>query len=251
MIVSALTAALGRLPTPEFRGVFFKSLGLTLVALIALWFGLRELFEWAALPWIDAIVAGETTRWEGWLGVFASIAAAILIAIALALLIAPVTALVAGFFLDDAAAIIEREDYPSIAPGEEMPIVRGAILSVRFLGLVVIGNIVAFALLLVPGINLVAFLVINAYLLSREYFQVAALRYRSYDEANLLRRRHGLTIFLAGLIIAGFLSIPIVNLLTPLFAAAFMVHLHMKISERDDRFALPPVSGPMVPDVRV
>jgi CysZ protein len=41
------------------------------------------------------------------------------------------------------------------------------------------------------------------------------------------------TVFLAGLVIAGFLAIPIVNLLTPLFAAAMMIHLHKAISQRE------------------
>ena len=52
---------------PEFRAVFFKTLGLTLLALVALWFGLKELFDWLALPWIDALLPGLPS-WAGWLG---------------------------------------------------------------------------------------------------------------------------------------------------------------------------------------
>ncbi len=83
-----------------------------------------------------------------------------------------------------------------------------------------------------PGINLIAFFVINAYLLSREFFEFAAMRYRSEAEAKALRSQYGVTVFLAGLVIAGFMAIPIVNLLTPLFAATMMVHLHKAISKR-------------------
>jgi uncharacterized protein involved in cysteine biosynthesis len=36
-------------------------------------------------------------------------------------------------------------------------------------------------------------------------------------------------VFLAGMFIAAFVSIPIVNLATPLFAMAFMVHVHQRI----------------------
>ena len=39
-------------------------------------------------------------------------------------------------------------------------------------------------------------------------------------------------IFLAGLFIALFVSIPIVSLATPLFAMAMMVHMHKKLSVR-------------------
>jgi CysZ protein len=40
-------------------------------------------------------------------------------------------------------------------------------------------------------------------------------------------------VFLGGLVIAAFLAVPLLNLLTPLFAAAMMVHLHKAISARD------------------
>jgi uncharacterized protein involved in cysteine biosynthesis len=37
-------------------------------------------------------------------------------------------------------------------------------------------------------------------------------------------------VYVGGLFIAAFVSIPIVNLATPLFAMAFMVHLHKRLS---------------------
>lgn len=241
MILTATTAAFFRLFSPEFRGVFFKSIGLTLLALLAAWFGLRELFEWAALPWVDALWEGQP-QWEGWLQVTASVLAAVVFAIVLGLLIAPASAIVASFFLDDAAEVIEREDYPGLRRGEPVPTIAGFWLSVKFLGVVVVGNLLALLLLFVPFVNLFAFFVVNAYLLSREFFEFAALRYRPEAEAKAFRRRHGMTIFLAGLPIAAMLSVPLLNLLTPLFAAALMVHLHLKLSRRDAAFALPPAT---------
>ncbi len=61
----------------------------------------------------------------------------------------------------------------------------------------------------------------------------AAMRHRPQAEARALRERNGVTVFLAGLLIAGFMAIPLVNLLTPLFAAAMMVHLYKAIAARD------------------
>jgi uncharacterized protein involved in cysteine biosynthesis len=37
-------------------------------------------------------------------------------------------------------------------------------------------------------------------------------------------------VFTAGLFIAAFVSIPIVNLATPVFGMAFMVHMHKRLS---------------------
>lgn len=229
MILDAARAALFQLFTPEFRSVFFKSLGLTLLALLGLWFGLKEIFDWLALPWIDVLLPGFPS-WAGWLTFIAAILAGIGLALGLALLIAPVTAIVAGLFLDDVAEVVERADYPNDPPGKALPTLTAMILSVKFFGVVIFGNIVALLLLLVPGINIAAFFLINGYLLGREFFEFAAMRFRPEAEAKALRRRHAGTVFFAGLLIAAFLAIPIVNLLTPLFAAAMMVHLHKMVS---------------------
>lgn len=232
MILEAARAALLRLFTPEFRSVFFKSLGLTLLALVGLWFGLKEVFDWLALPWIDQLLPGFPS-WAGWLTFIAAFLAGIGLALGLALMIAPVTAIVAGLFLDDVAEVIERTDYPSDMPGKPVPMLRSVVLSLKFFGVVILGNIVALLLLLVPGINIAAFFLVNGYLLGREFFEFAAMRFRPEAEAKALRRKHAGTVFLAGLLIAAFLAIPLVNLLTPLFAAAMMVHLHKMVSAEE------------------
>jgi CysZ protein len=47
-----------------------------------------------------------------------------------------------------------------------------------------------------------------------------------------MRRRHAGTVYTEGLLIALFVSIPIVNLATPLFGMALMVHMHKRLSAR-------------------
>lgn len=229
MIFDAARAAASRLFSPELRSVFLKTLGLTLLALAALWFSLTSLVEWLALPWLETLIPGLPT-WAGWLG---GIIAAIALAFGMALLIAPVTAIVAGLFLDDVAEVVERTDYPSDPPGRAMPALRSLVLSIRFFGVVIAGNIVALLLLLVPGINIAAFFIVNGYLLGREFFEFAAMRFRSEVDARALRKKYAGTVFLAGLVIAAFLAMPLLNLLTPLFAAAMMVHLHKAVSARE------------------
>ena len=233
MILDAARAAASQLFSQEFRSVFFKTLGLTLLALIALWFGLAELFEWLALPWIDALLPG-LPGWAGWLGFVAAIIAGIGLALGLALLIAPVTAIVAGLFLDDIAETVERTDYPHDPPGKPVPALRSIVLALKFFAVVVAGNLLALLLLLVPGVNIGAFFLVNGYLLGREFFEFAAMRFRPEADAKALRSKHAGTVFLAGLVIAGFLAIPLLNLLTPLFGAAMMVHLHKMVSAREN-----------------
>lgn len=233
MILSAATAAASRLLTQEFRSVFFKTIGLTLLVLVALWFAITGAFEAFALPPLQETLPA-LPAWASWLGFIAALLAGLALALGLGLLIAPVTALIAGLFLDDIAEIVEGTDYPADPPGRALPTLAAMIISVKFLGLVILGNILALFLLLIPGINIAAFFIVNGYLLGREFFEFAAMRFRPQAEAKALRRRHAGTVFLGGLVIAAFLAVPLLNLLTPLFAAAMMVHLHKLVSALED-----------------
>jgi CysZ protein len=47
-----------------------------------------------------------------------------------------------------------------------------------------------------------------------------------------LRKANRGTVFVGGIVIAGLASVPILNLLTPLFATAFMVHLYKGLARR-------------------
>ena len=125
--------------------------------------------------------------------------------------------------------------------GSALPLGRSIAIAVRFLGLVVVANLVALVLFFALGLGVVVFFVANGYLLGREYFQFAALRHMGECEADDLRHRHGGAIFAGGMLVAGFLAIPIVNLATPLFAAALMVHVFHRVRGAE------PVPAPMRP----
>ncbi|WP_377291658.1 sulfate transporter family protein [Rhizobium sp. SG2393] len=230
MILAAARMSLSNLFAPETRSVFWKVIGLTLVCLVAVWFALRGLFYAYVLPWIASVWPAAGAEWAGWVTFFVGILASIGLALGLALLLAPINALIAGLFLDDVADVIEKRDYPALPPGRPMPIGAAIVEGAKFLGVVIAGNIIALFLLLVPGVNLIAFFVVNGYLLGREFFEFAAMRHLSPDAARELRARHAGRVTLAGFLIAGFLAIPVVNLLTPLFAAGLMVHLYKAIA---------------------
>lgn len=236
MIFDAARLAFGNLFAAETRSAFWKSLGLTILVLVGLWFAIRGIFIWLALPWLDQLMPG-IPEWAGWMSFLLAILAGIGLALALALLISPVTAIIASLFLDDVAEVIEKKDYPADPPGTAMPLSEAIPSSLKFFGVVILGNIIALLLLLVPGVNLIAFFLVNGYLLGREFFEFAAMRFRSPADARAFRSKHQTKVFMAGLAIAAFLAIPFLNLLTPLFAASMMVHLHKSISKRDPSFS--------------
>lgn len=216
-MISDSLAALAQIFTPPFRGVLWKSLGLTLLLLVFAWVGLDKFITaYIAVPY-------------PWLATILSILTGLGLVVGLAFLVAPVSTLVAGFFLDELAERVEREISPTRI-GKALPAGQAVRLAAGF-ALVSIGvNIVALVLLLVPGVNVVAFICANAYLGGREYFELAALRYAPLEEVRAMRREHALYLFVCGLPIAAFLAVPLLNLLTPLFATALMVRVHARLA---------------------
>lgn len=217
-MLDAAFLALREILSPPFRGVLVKSLALTLGLLVALWLLLERLLStWVEIPW-------------PWLDTAFSILTGIGLVIGLGFLIAPVTALFAGLFLDDIAELVERTHYPADSVGTPLPMSRAILTAGKFLGVVLLVNAVALPLVLLVGFGFLIFLTANAYLLGREYFELVALRHHDAETARRLRIRHSGRVFAAGLVIAGFVAIPIVNLLAPLFATAFMVHVFKRVA---------------------
>ncbi|HSG93992.1 MAG TPA: sulfate transporter family protein [Afifellaceae bacterium] len=222
-MISAAQLALSQIVSPPFRAVLWKSVGLTLALLAALWIAVQAvIWQFLVLPF-------------PWMETAFSIASGLGLLIGMAFLIAPVTTLFAGLFLDDVAQIVETETYPDDPAGTPVPIVAGMVIAIKFFGVVVAVNLVALPLLLLFGFGVLVFFAANGYLLGREFFQFAAMRFHDERTVKALRLRHGGRIFLAGLMIAGFMAVPFVNLLTPLFATAFMVHIHKRIEARESR----------------
>ncbi len=219
-MLDAARKALAQLWTPPFRAVLLKSIGLTLLILAAAWYGLETLgTRTIHLPY-------------GWMDTALAVVLGLGLVIGMVFLVPPVSALVAGFFLDDVAAEVEREFYPADPPGRPMPAGRALALALRFAGVVLLVNLFALLLLLVPFVNIGVFFVANAYLLGREYFELAAMRHLPEVEARALRRANAGRVFVAGLFVAALAAVPIANLLTPLFGTAFMVHVFKSLARR-------------------
>ncbi|MBA4781842.1 MAG: sulfate transporter family protein [Rhizobiales bacterium] len=217
-MLHAASLAFNQVFSKPFRGVFWKSLGLTLALLALLWAGVQALlvsFVTVPYPWLETLI-----------GLLSGVG----MLIALGFFIAPVTSIFAGIFLDEIAEQVEHRFYPQDPAGKSMPIIRSLGMTAKFLVVVIGVNIVALVLFFVLGLGIPIFLIANGYLLGREYFELAAARFLPAEEARALRRENALRVFLAGLVVAGFLAIPFLNLLTPLFATAFMVHVHKMIS---------------------
>lgn len=146
----------------------------------------------------------------------------------LAWLLFPATVgMVSSFFLDEVVEAVERRHYPALPPPRKTGVAQELGTALRFLAVVLLVNIAALPLyFLLPGLNLLIFYTVNGYLLGREYFEMVAIRRLGRKEAVFLRRSRPLKPFSAGVVIAFLSTIPIVNLLVPVIASAFMVHVY-------------------------
>jgi CysZ protein len=232
-MIDAAVKALSQMLMPALRRVLLKAVGLALVLitiigilmqrLLAAWAetganwaeqatGVAPHAAWSALAWLLSIMAG--------LGIITG-----------ALFLMPVvTAFVGSFFVDEIADVVEREHYPTEPPGRALPFFRALIEGVQFAALALLVYLCALPFIFFAGLGIIILFLANSYLLGREYFELAAMRFRSPHEAKAMRKTNAVYLFLAGMFIAAFVSIPIINLATPIFGMAFMVHVHKKLS---------------------
>jgi CysZ protein len=219
--------------SPPLRAVLWKSIGLALALIAVIGIALNRLFVsfaesgaswaeqtsgvaphavWTALAWVLSIMAS--------LGIVTG-----------ALFLMPtVTAFVGSFFVDEIAEQVERMRYPAEPEGRTLPFLRALVEGIKIGLLALVVYFFALPFVLFAGFGFLILFLANAYLLSREYFELAAMRFRPPQEAKAMRRANAAYVFLAGLFIAVFVSIPFVNLATPIFAMAFMVHVHKRMA---------------------
>ncbi|PJI43883.1 EI24 domain-containing protein [Ferrovibrio sp.] len=221
MIAGSFRRALAQLPDPAFRGVLVKSLLISAVVFVLLGTGL-----WAGL----LVVPATGYAWLDW-----AIAALSSLGFLLGMMLlfpAVMTAAI-GLFLDDIADAVERRYYPGEAPGRPLATMPALWSALRFLGVVLAVNILLLPLyailLFFPPLLYGLSLLVNGYLVGREYFEAIAFRYQPRAEANLLRRRRRGDVWLCGVLIVLLLTIPLVNFLVPIVATAFMVHVYKRL----------------------
>jgi len=214
------------------RAMLWKSIGLALALMIVGGVALERLI----VHWLGAGGASVETTFgpQAHLPVSAlawllSLAATFGIIVGSIFLMPAVTAVVGSFFADQIGAEVEREHYPADPPGKALPLWLAMWEGAKTALLAVAIYLCTVPLLIFAGFGAVIFFLATAYILGREYFELAAMRFRPPAEAKALRKRNAGTVYVGGLFIAAFVSIPIVNLATPLFAMALMVHLHKRL----------------------
>jgi CysZ protein len=232
-MLDAAVKALSQILSPPMRSILWRSIGLALVLIVVLAIGLQRLLSWFAVygeSWAEAMLGPGFHTPLNALAWVISIAAGLGVVFGAVFLMPAITSLVASVFVDEVGDLVEREHYPTEKPGVALPFGIAMTEGVKTALLTVLVYLIALPFVFVAGAGFIAFFIATAWLLGREYFELAAMRFRPPAEAKAMRKQYAGIVFTAGLVIAAFVSIPIVNLATPLFGMAFMVHMHKRLS---------------------
>jgi uncharacterized protein involved in cysteine biosynthesis len=229
MIFSCFFKALGQIGDPRFRRVMGLGVLLALALLAAVYAGFLVLINSFVPGSIDLIFVGPITGIDallGWGSLFLMLGLSVF-------LMVPVASAFSGLFIEDIADAVEDRHYPGLPPVTPVRLGDSLVDSLNFLGLVIAANVLALVLYIFAGPFIpVVFWAVNGWLLGREYFTLVATRRLGREGAKALRAQNSGRIWLAGILMAAPLSVPLVNLVIPVLGVATFTHLFHRMASR-------------------
>lgn len=226
VILSSFFAALGQLGDARFRRVLIIGLTLTVALLVAVYAAFLGFLQWSVGDEATLPLIGPVT-WVKDLLTWSSIGVMLILSV---FLMVPVASAITSMFLEDVAEAVEDRHYPGLPPAPPVPFAEALKDTVGFLGVIIVANLLAlFVYAIFAPFALFIFWALNGFLLGREYYTLAAMRRVGRERAKELRKRHFLTIWAAGTLMAMPLSIPLVNLVIPILGAATFTHIFHRL----------------------
>lgn len=228
IIINSFLMALGQIGDARFRKVLLLGVGLTFVLLIAAYAGFLWLINALVGEQVTLPILGEVT----WISDLLSVSSFLLMIVLSVFLMVPVASAITSMFLDEVAQAVEDKHYPSLPSVPHIPIAEALRDTLSFLGVLVVANLLALILYVIfSPLAPIIFWAMNGFLLGREYFSLAAMRRLGREGARQLRSKHSATIWIAGILMAVPLSIPLVNLLIPILGAATFTHIYHGLAD--------------------
>ena len=229
MILNSFFRAVAQIGDPRFRRVLFLGIGLSFALLVVFYAGFLWLLSALFGDEVTVPLVGEVT-WLNDLLTWGSFGVMLLLSVFLML---PVASAITSMFLEDVAQAVEDRHYPHLPPATMVPFGDAVRDTINFLGLLIGANVLALLLyVFFPPFSPFIFWGMNGYLLGREYFTLAAMRRVGREGARTMLRQNVGRVWIAGILMAMPLSVPLVNLLIPILGAATFTHLFHQIQSR-------------------
>ncbi len=235
----AIKAAAGAFADPDIQRLVWQAAIATLAAMALLTAGLA-----LGLPPLIAAIPDSGIGWlDRAIDWAASISLPFVAIIAIWWVFPAMMAAILSVFVDEVVDIEERRHYPQTI-GRREPSLIGEIVRALWLGLklLVVHLMLAplYILLLFTAIGpFILYLAVNAYFLGEEFFTMVALRHHGREQVAVLLRRWRPQVWAAGFVMAAAASIPLINLISAIFAAALATHLYHGLASRSARQPFP------------
>ncbi|RMH45512.1 MAG: hypothetical protein D6688_06110 [Alphaproteobacteria bacterium] len=229
-IFRALALTLGQLGDRRFAMVILKGLAIAVALLAGATWLVGALAGWLIPGTVTLPFVGQVTFLDE---VGSGLAVASMLVLSMVLMV-PVASVFTGLFLDEVAQAVEARHYPDSLPARRQPIAEALRDTFAYLGVLLLANLVALIVyVLLAPLAPIVFWAVNGLLLGREYGQLVALRHLDEAEARAFRRRNLPWLWLAGTLVAVPLTVPVLNLVVPVLAAALFTHLfHLSNARR-------------------
>lgn len=230
VILSDFFRALAQLGDGRFLRVVLW--GIALAA--ALLYGAYRLFLWVILVLVPDTVTlpligpvGGLDTLAGWGSVFVMLVLSVF-------LMVPVAAAFSGLFLEQVADAVEDRHYPQAAPVKGLSLLAGLIEGLQAFAILFVANLLALMVFAFAGpVAPLLFWALNGALLGREYFRLVAMRRLGRQGAAAFLGRHRGQVWLAGMLMAAPLSIPLLGLIVPVLGVASFTHTVHRLARAD------------------
>jgi CysZ protein len=179
-----------------------------------------------AITWISALLIQIEIEWldtlVGWLiGILTGIVGWFMLPV--------LTVLIAGMFQETVIYRVEFVFYTDEIREEPPKFWPDIWYDIKFTIWALSLNIIILPLYLI-GIGFIVSILLNSYLLGREFFESAAGYHLGKPEAKNLGEKNRFVIFIGGLVITLMALVPILNLFVPIIAVVWMVHVYHMIT---------------------
>jgi uncharacterized protein involved in cysteine biosynthesis len=219
-VFGAISKAIAQLSDPAIQRVIGLSILLTVIVFAAI-----AAVAWWLIGWLSGL--------QGWWGEAAQLGGLLATAVIAWFTFPALAAAFGAVFAERVIEAVEARHYPGRLAPFQVPVWESILDGLKLALLSLIANLVALPFLIFPPLYFVIAYGINGYLLGREYYEMPAFRRLRRADARQAYLRHRGRFTLGGVLIAVLSTIPIVNLIAPILATAFMVHLFESVVNLD------------------
>ncbi len=210
---TALSKGIKQLNDPATRQVVWISIGVAVLTFLVLF------------ACIETALRHTAVFQTGWMETISDLLGRLAALVLTWLLFPAAISAVVGLFLERVAGAVEARHYPGLSAVPEQPFTDALLAAAKFLVILVALNLCLLIFIFLGPVYLIMFYAVNGYLISREFFELVSLRRLAPEASRALRKRHQTSLVMIGAVFALLMTIPVVNLLTPIIATSTMVHL--------------------------